>query len=166
MKKSYTLKLEGKEWKDCLKESYNKKKKDIKIDGFRKGQVPYDIYVKKTGVETLFMDAIDMAVDILYAKLLSDPQTITPAATPSIDIKDISDKLVEIVSIVRGEKTNNSVSLKTPVKELNINVNSEIESAINESIKDFKATLFIDNLVMNSSNKDYEINKIELDLGK
>ena len=76
------------------------------------------------------------------------------------------DKLVEIVSIVRGEKTNNSVSLKTPVKGLNINVNSEIESAINESIKDFKATLFIDNLVMNSSNKDYEINKIELDLGK
>ena len=76
------------------------------------------------------------------------------------------DKLVEIVSIVRGEKTNNSVSLKTPVKELNTNVNSEIESAINESIKDFKATLFIDNLVMNSSNKDYEINKIELDLGK
>ena len=24
-----------------------KKKKDIKMDGFRKGQVPYDVYVKK-----------------------------------------------------------------------------------------------------------------------
>lgn len=96
MKESYTLKLEGKEWKDCLKESYNKKKKEVKIDGFRKGQVPYDVYVKKTGVETLYMDAIDMAVDILYAKLLSDPKTVTPAATPSIDIKDINDKCVEI----------------------------------------------------------------------
>jgi len=96
MKESYTLKLEGKEWKDCLKEAYNKKKKDIKIDGFRKGQVPYDIYVKKTGVETLYMDAIDLAVDKLYAKLLSDPKTITPAATPSIDILDINDKMVEI----------------------------------------------------------------------
>ena len=96
MKKSYTLKLEGKEWKDCLKETYNKKKKDIKMDGFRKGQVPYDIYVKKAGVETLFMDAVDMAVDILYAKLLSDKETITPAATPSIDIKDINSNLVEI----------------------------------------------------------------------
>ena len=29
MKESYTLKLEGKEWKDCLKEAYNKKKKDV-----------------------------------------------------------------------------------------------------------------------------------------
>lgn len=96
MKESYTLKLEGKEWKECLQEAYNKKKKDIKIDGFRKGQVPYDIYVKKTGVETLYMDAIDMAVDKLYAQLLSDPKTITPAATPAIDIKNVTDKEVEI----------------------------------------------------------------------
>ena len=55
MKESYTLKLEGKEWKECLKGAYNKKKKDIKIDGFRKGQVPYYVYVKKTGVENLRM---------------------------------------------------------------------------------------------------------------
>ena len=96
MKKSYTLKLEGKEWKDCLHDAYNKKKKDIKMDGFRKGQVPYDVYVKKVGVEALFMDSVDMAVDILYAKLLSDKETITPAATPSIDIKDISKDKVEI----------------------------------------------------------------------
>ena len=66
------------------------------MDGFRKGQVPYDVYVKKVGVEALFMDSVDMAVDILYAKLLSDKETITPAATPSIDIKDISKDKVEI----------------------------------------------------------------------
>lgn len=96
MKESYTLKLEGKEWKDCLKEAYNKKKKDVKIDGFRKGQASYEVYVKKYGVETLYMDAINMAIDILYAKLLSDPKTITPAATPGIDIKNINNDLIEI----------------------------------------------------------------------
>lgn len=96
MKESYTLKLEGKEWKDCLKETFEKKRKDIKMDGFRKGQVPYDIYVKKAGVETLYMDAVDMAVDMLYAKLLSDPKTITPAATPAIDIKDIGHDHIEV----------------------------------------------------------------------
>ena len=96
MKKSYTVKLEGKEWTNCLHEAYNKKKKDIKLDGFRKGLVPYEIYVKKVGVESLYMDAIDMAVDTMYAKLLSDPETITPAATPSIDILDVNSNLVEI----------------------------------------------------------------------
>ncbi len=96
MKKNYTLKLEGKEWKDCLKGAFDKKKKDIKLDGFRKGQVPYDVYVKKAGVETLYMDAIDMAVDKLYAILLSDPNAIVPAATPGIDVKSINNDLVEI----------------------------------------------------------------------
>ncbi len=96
MKKSYSLKLAGKEWEDCLKESFNKKKKDIKMDGFRKGLVPYEVYTKKTGVESLYMDAMDLAVDKLYAKLLSDPETITPAATPSIDIKNITEHEVEV----------------------------------------------------------------------
>ena len=96
MKKSYSLKLDGKEWKDCLLESYNKKKKDIKMDGFRKGLVPYEVYTKKVGVEALFMDAMDVAVDKLYSKLLSDPETITPAATPSIDIKNITEHEVEV----------------------------------------------------------------------
>lgn len=96
MKKSYTLSLEKKEWNNCLHDVYDKKKKDIKIDGFRKGQVPYDVYTKKAGVESLYMDAIDAAVDILYAKLLSDKETITPAATPSIDIKNIDSNGITI----------------------------------------------------------------------
>ena len=36
MKETYTLKLEGKEWKDCLESAFNKKKKDINMSGFRK----------------------------------------------------------------------------------------------------------------------------------
>ena len=96
MKETYTLKLEGKEWKDCLESAFNKKKKDINMSGFRKGQVPYDVYVKKVGIEALYMDAVDMAVDILYAKLLSDPKTITPAATPAINLKGVTDDYVEL----------------------------------------------------------------------
>ncbi|NLC48627.1 MAG: trigger factor [Tenericutes bacterium] len=96
MKKNYVLKLEKKEWKDCLNEAFDKKKKDIKMDGFRKGQVPFDIYVKKTGIESLYMDAVDIAVDVLYNRLLNDPKTIVPAATPSIDIKNINENEIEI----------------------------------------------------------------------
>ena len=126
MKESYTLKLEGKEWKECLKESYNKKKKDIKIDGFRKGQVPYDIYVKKTGIETLFMDAVDMAVEKLYTKLLSDPKTVTPAATPSIDIKNITDKEVEIeFTLVGAPEVKLGKYKKLGVKKEEITVTDE-----------------------------------------
>ena len=126
MKESYTLKLEGKEWKECLKEAYNKKKKEIKIDGFRKGQVPYDIYVKKMGVETLYMDAVDMAVDKLYTKLLSDPKTITPAATPSIDIKNIDNKEVEVeFTLVGAPEVKLGKYKKLGVKKESVEVTDE-----------------------------------------
>lgn len=126
MKESYTLKLEGKEWKDCLKEAFEKKRKDIKMDGFRKGQVPYDIYVKKAGVETLYMDAVDMAVDMLYAKLLSDPKTITPAATPAIDIKDIGNDHIEVeFTLVESPKVELGKYKKLGIKKYKVEVTDD-----------------------------------------
>ena len=72
------------------------------------------------------------------------------------------DLMCEIISAVRGEKSSNNLSLKTPVKELNVDCSSDIKEAIESSIKDFKATLFINNLTINEIDKNYIINKIEL----
>ena len=71
---------------------------------------------------------------------------------------------MEIISGARGEKTINNVSLKTPIKNLYLKLNKELEEAINLSIKDFKATLFIENLKISSIENGYEIEKIELNL--
>ena len=74
------------------------------------------------------------------------------------------DLMVEIISAARGEKTVNNVSLKTPIKNLDLSVSEELKKAIEESIKDFKATLFIENLNFVATCENYEIKKIELDL--
>ena len=74
------------------------------------------------------------------------------------------DLIVEIISKVRGEKTNNNVSLKTPVKMLDISLNDELNAAIDKSIKDFKATLFIQNMNISSIEEGYQVNKIELEM--
>ena len=74
------------------------------------------------------------------------------------------DKIVDIISQARGEKSNNNLSLKTPIKVLELNVNEDLKEAINSSVKDFKATLFIEDLLLNNTNDDFKINKIELDL--
>lgn len=74
------------------------------------------------------------------------------------------DLIIDIISRARGEKTNSNVSLKTPIKNLDLSLNKELEDAINFSIKDFKATLFIENLNIKSIDKDYEIDNIELNL--
>jgi valyl-tRNA synthetase len=76
------------------------------------------------------------------------------------------DLMCEIISAVRGEKSSNNLSLKTTVKELDIDCSAGIKDAIEQSKKDFKATLFIENLILNDVEKDYKINNITLDIEK
>ena len=73
------------------------------------------------------------------------------------------DLMCEIISAVRGEKSSNNLSLKTTVKELDIDCSAGIKDAIKQSEKDFKATLFIEKLILNDIEKDYKINKVVLD---
>ena len=40
------VKIEGKEWEDALNEVFLKRQKTVKVDGFRKGKVPRNIYEK------------------------------------------------------------------------------------------------------------------------
>lgn len=71
---------------------------------------------------------------------------------------EFGEKIVDIISEVRGEKTNNAVSLKTIVENLTINATSELENALNSSIKDFKATLFIEELIINKASENKVLN--------
>ena len=139
MKEKYDVKLEGKEWKDCLKQAFNKKKKDIKMDGFRKGQVPYDVYVKKMGVEALYMDAVDIAVDVLYAKLLKDEKTIIPVATPGIDIKNINQDEIEIeFTLISAPKVELGKHTKLGIKKEEVVVtDSQIEHELHHLQEQF-----------------------------
>lgn len=76
------------------------------------------------------------------------------------------DLIIDIISSARGEKTNNNVSLKTPIKNLKLSLNNELKEAIETSIKDFKATLFIDNLEIIEIVSGYSVDNIELDLSE
>ncbi|MBO4246144.1 MAG: valine--tRNA ligase [Bacilli bacterium] len=74
------------------------------------------------------------------------------------------DKLNMIISQVRGEKSNNNMSVKTPVKSLKLSLSDELNDAVNKAIKDFKATLFLEDLTINKTDKDFVIDEIILDL--
>ncbi len=81
----------------------------------------------------------------------------------SREVKNGND-IIDIISQARGEKSNKNVSLKTPIKNLHLSLNKELKKAIDLSIKDFSATLFIENLNMNDIKEGYTIDKIELNL--
>lgn len=74
------------------------------------------------------------------------------------------DMLLEIISIVRGSKTNHNVSLKTEVSKLSLDLSDDLNQFLKEGLNDFKATLFIKELDINIINKDFEVKDIILDL--
>jgi trigger factor len=86
--KDIIIEVKDKEWEDYLDKAFNKKKKDIKIDGFRKGSVPKDVYIKKAGIEVLFMDACDFVVQEKYSVAL-DEAKVELVCEPNVSIEHV-----------------------------------------------------------------------------
>lgn len=107
------------EWEKCLNNAFKKKSKEVKVDGFRKGSCPKDIYIKKFGIESLYMDAVDEAVGLGYKKALDDNK-YSPIIEPKVDIKNISATeiefkftIIEKPEITLGEYKNLGIKKET-----------------------------------------------------
>ncbi len=84
------IKLEGEKWTKCLDNAFKKVNKDIEIDGFRKGAAPKDVYLKKYGVESLYGEAVNEAINVAYKELL-ETNDLHPIIEPAVDVTGISD---------------------------------------------------------------------------
>lgn len=105
----------------------------------------------------------------IYQELYHDEISIHKTEIKSLNVNYESevkngDFIVEIISRSRGEKTNNNVSLKTPIRNLDLSLNKELKEAILKSSNDFKATLFIENLNIKDIMEGYSVDKIELNM--
>ncbi len=83
------IEIKGKEWEDILDATFKKRNRNLKVDGFRKGKCPKNIYIQRFGIESLYMDAIDAASSKAYMDAIKKEDLI-PVCEPKMDIKDIS----------------------------------------------------------------------------
>ena len=95
-KHEFTIKIEGNEWEEAINKAFAKRNKTAKIDGFRPGHAPKDVFIKKYGKESLYFDASDTLVQSAYLKVLENEKVI-PVVEPKIDIKSINETGVEFV---------------------------------------------------------------------
>ncbi len=89
-----SVKIEGEDWKKACDQVFLKKQKTAKVDGFRKGKVPRNIYEKRFGKESLYLDAANLVIDKAYHKAM-DNSNLKPVVQPSVNIKGIDDNGVE-----------------------------------------------------------------------
>ena len=86
-------KIEGEAWQKAIDKAFKKKQKEVKVNGFRKGKVPRNIYEKNFGKESLFIDAAEEVLQDAYTKVMEESKLI-PVVQPSVDIKEIDDEKV------------------------------------------------------------------------
>lgn len=82
------IEIKGGEWEEILDSTFKKKNKDLKVDGFRKGKCPKSVYLQKFGIESLYMDAVDVACGKAYTNALRENNLI-PVCEPKMDVKEI-----------------------------------------------------------------------------
>ncbi|MDD4298418.1 MAG: trigger factor [Bacilli bacterium] len=137
-KQQFTVRIEKKEWDNALDKSFKKNVKKTKVAGFREGKVPRDIYEKKIGKESLYMDAIDFVLPEAYEKLIAD-NNIEPVARPNIDIKKIDDNGIEIqFEVITKPEIKIKKYKKLGLKKPSIKVTKEeVEKEIEELRKQY-----------------------------
>ncbi len=158
-KHEITIKIEGEEWKKALEEAYLENNKKAKIDGFRPGKAPYDVFVKHYGVESLFMDAADKVLQPAYLKAITDSKLV-PVVEPKVDLKGVSEKEVEFVFtiITKPElKIKKYEGLKVKKDKLEVK-ESEIKDEIDHLLEQYAELVIKEGTVENGDTViiDYE----------
>ena len=84
-KVKYTFEVTPDEFAHGIEHAYEHAKKDVEVKGFRKGHVPFSIFEKKYGVETLYQDALNHVLSHKYQEVLADT-THEVVSDPEIDL--------------------------------------------------------------------------------
>ena len=131
-KLEYTIKIEGKEWEEAIEKAFVEANKKAKIDGFRPGKAPKEVFIKKYGEESLWLDAADHVLQSAYTKMLDEHKDLELVAQPDVAIKAISKEYVEFnfILITKPEvKLNKYKKLGVKKEEVKV-TKEEIDKAI------------------------------------
>ena len=91
-----TIKVEGSEWTSAVDKAFKKANQKAKIDGFRPGKAPREMFEKKYGKESLYMDAVDNILQEKYVSVIEESK-LEPVIQPKVDIKSINENGVELL---------------------------------------------------------------------
>ena len=98
-KHEYVIKIDGEDWEKAQDHAFEKRNKNAKIDGFRPGKAPKDVFIKHYGKESLYFDAADALLQVAYARML-EKEKVVPVVEPKVDIKSINETGVEYIFTV------------------------------------------------------------------
>lgn len=95
MKQEFNFKLAGAKWKELQDLAFEKVNKKAKIDGFRPGKAPKNVYIKKYGTSEILYEACDEAIKKEYERLLTK-EKLLPVIEPKVDLVKCDEDNLEV----------------------------------------------------------------------
>ena len=138
--KEVIIKIEGAEWEKLLDDAFNKANKKAKIPGFRPGKAPKNVYIKNYGMESLFYEASNKAIEVAYDKLLEENVDLEIVAEPTVNINNIDEKGVEfqfVLTLKPEVKLGKYTGLKAKKEKVTV-TKEEIEHSIDHMREHYK----------------------------
>ena len=142
------VEITGKDWEKKLDETFKKIIKKVKIDGFRPGKAPRNIYEQKYGKQSIVVEAVDSCMNEAYVKALKEFKG-EPIMQPTVGIEKADETGVIYVFTfttkpeIKINKYTNLGVKKDSVKVIKKDVDAEIEKMRKEyadlTVKDGKA---------------------------
>lgn len=93
--KEVLIKIDGEDWKNALDKAFKKLNKEAKIDGFRPGKAPKEVYIKKYGMTNIYMEAAESCLNQAYEQMLEKNGDDIIVAQPEINLSAVTDDYVE-----------------------------------------------------------------------
>ena len=149
--KEVTVKIEGKAWEEALDKAFEKANKSAKIDGFRPGKAPKDVFLKKYGKEALFLDAADIVLNDAYKKMIDENKDLEIVAQPEVALRSIDDKAVEFMfTLTLRPEVKLGKYKKLGVKKETVKVTKEeVDHALEETRHKYSENVIKDGKVEN-----------------
>lgn len=125
-KKELNIKIDGVEWTTAVDKAFQEKVKTVTVDGFRKGKCPRNVFEKKYGKESLYIDAAEKLLGTAYEKVMEENKDVIPVVQPRVDIKSIDESGVEFVfTIITAPEVNVKKYKGLKVKKDKVEVTKE-----------------------------------------
>lgn len=130
-----TIKVEGMDWTNACDKAYTKVSKDAKIDGFRKGKAPKDLFIKKYGETNIWLEAADMVLQDAYKKMMEENKDLEIVSQPEVSLKSLTKDYVEFLfTITTMPEVKLGEYKKLGVKKESVEVTEEeVEKALEET---------------------------------
>lgn len=149
--KELVIKVDGKDWEKLLDNAFKKANKKAKIAGFRPGKAPKEVFVKNYGMESLYYEASNQAIEVAYDKMLEENRDLDIVAQPTVDIINIGEDGVEFKfmltlkpEVILGKYT----GLKAKKEKVEV-TKEEIEESINHMRERYKENVLKEGEITN-----------------